>query len=580
MSSHEAHPSDNRTRLIERAARLIVDAFDDYNARFSDITRRAARHFDRCDWTAQQQSANQRIGLYDECIAETIGRLEDCLAERLLARALWLDIHRRYAHAIEARIDAELYKTFFNTITRRLFKTRGVSRGMEFIALDIEPTEHITHPIDRYIYSCREQPAEAMQRMLADAHVRYRSETLETDAKAIAERLKMDLHNAKGGGLLSVELLKIVFYRDRRAYLIGRVFGHERWLPCVIALVNDQDGVRADAVITERLQISVLFGFTYSYFHADLATIGDAVVFLRTLLPNKPVDELYTVLGRIKQGKTERYRHFVKHLISAQREQMIEAEGQRGMVMLVFTLPSYPLVFKLVRDHFAPGKTIGREHVLKQYRLVFNHDRVGRLIDAQEYRHLQFDRRLFDDDLIALLKRECARIVKVEKNRVTVAHCFIQRRVRPLDLFIQEVKSAAAERIILDYGQAIRDMARSNLFPGDLFLKNFGVTASQRVIFYDFDEVSRVTDCNFRRIPPARSEHELMSEERWFNVEPGDAFPEQFEQFMDLSPEHRAFFAQHHGELFDPSWWQTLHARLIEHPAGDVSPYSDSVRLR
>lgn len=569
----------NRTRLIERAAHLIVDAFDDYNARFSDITRRAARHFDRCEWKAQQKSANQRIALYDECIAETIGRLEDRLAERLLARALWLDIHRRYAETIAERIDAELYKTFFNTLTRRLFKTRGVSTGIEFVALDIEPTEHITHPIDRHIYSCHEQPSEAMQRMLLNADVRYNLESLAADAERIANRLHHDLLELDPAGLLSLELLKVVFYRDRRAYLIGRAFGQDCWLPCVIALVNDERGIRVDAVLTERRQVSVLFGFTYSYFHADLPTIGDAIVFLRTLLPNKPVDELYTVLGRAKQGKTERYRHFFKHLEQANGEQMIEAEGQRGMVMLVFTLPSYPLVFKLVRDHFAPGKKIGREHVLSQYRLVFNHDRVGRLIDAQEYRHLEFDRALFSDELVSLLQSECGRIVRVNPTQVSIAHCFVQRRVRPLDLYIREAEPEAAERAVIDYGQAIRDLARSNLFPGDLFLKNFGVTASRRIVFYDFDEVRRVTSCNFRRLPPARSEDELMSDEPWFTVEAGDAFPEQFQQFMDLSPQHRALFARHHGKLFDPAWWQALRLRLIEQPAGDVSPYPEGVRL-
>ena len=575
MSSNEA----TRTRLVERAAHLIVDAFDDYNARFSDITRRAARHFDRREWKAQQKSANQRIALYDECIAETIGRLEHRLAERLLARALWLDIHRRYAEAITGRIDAELYKTFFNTLTRRLFKTRGVSTGIEFVALDIEPTEHITHPIDRHIYSCHEQPAEAMQRMLLNADVRYNAESLAADATRIANRLHHDLIELDPAGLLSLELLKVVFYRDRRAYLIGRAFGQDRWLPCVIALINDERGIRVDAVLTERRQVSVLFGFTYSYFHADLPTIGDAIVFLRTLLPNKPVDELYTVLGRAKQGKTERYRHFFKHLEQANGEQMIEAEGQRGMVMLVFTLPSYPLVFKLVRDHFAPGKKIGREHVLSQYRLVFNHDRVGRLIDAQEYRHLEFDRALFSDELLSLLQSECGRIVKVSPTQVSIAHCFVQRRVRPLDLYIREAEPEAAERAVIDYGQAIRDLARSNLFPGDLFLKNFGVTASKRTVFYDFDEVRRVTSCNFRHLPPARSEDELMSDEPWFTVEAGDAFPEQFQQFMDLSPPHRMLFTEHHGELFDPGWWQALRLRLIEQPAGDVSPYPEGVRL-
>ena len=573
-------PAGARRELIQRAAALVVDAFDDYNARFSDITRRARRRFVQRDWEGHQRDARARIGLYDECIAETIGRLESLLAERLLSRTLWLDIHADYAAAITDRLDAELYKTFFNTLTRRLFKTRGVDPGMEFVALDIEPTEQITHPIARRIHSCSEAPAAAMQRILAASGLGCDPDFIAEDAAGLAEKLRQALADAGDDRPISIELLQVVFYRDRRAYLVGRAFGTSLWLPCIIVLTHSDQSIRADALITDRHHVSRLFGFTYSYFHADLPTVGDAIVFLRTLLPDKPVEELYTVLGRAKQGKTERYRHFFTHLEQADDERLREADGKRGMVMVVFTLPSYPLVFKIVRDHFAPGKKIGREHVLSQYRLVFNHDRVGRLIDAQEYRHLAFDRDRFDEKLLTELDAECGRSVRIEDKRVLVQHCFVQRRVRPLDLYLHEAGKNAGEAMVLDYGQAIKDLARSNLFPGDLFLKNFGVTRSRRCVFYDYDEVSLITDLKFRREPPARSEEEEFADQPWFPVEPGDVFPEHFPRFIDLSPQYRRLFAEAHGDLFDAAWWRDLQDRLRRNPAGDVQPYPDGARLR
>jgi len=572
--------SDARSRLIERAASLVVDAFDDYNARFSDITRRARRRFLQRDWDGHRRDARARIRLYDACIAETIGRLEDRLAERLLSRGLWLDIHADYADRIADRLDAELYKTFFNTLTRRLFKTRGVDPGMEFVALDIEPTERITHPVARDIHGCAEDAAAAISRMLVGPGLPYAGEFLAGDAARLADKLAADLRDAGDEHLLAVEMLQVVFYRDQRAYLVGRAFGARCWLPCVVPLVHRDDGIRADAVLTRKRDVSRLFGFTYSYFHADLPTVGDAIVFLRALLPDKPVDELYTVLGRAKQGKTERYRHFFKRLEQAGDERLREADGKRGMVMVVFTLPSYPLVFKVVRDHFSPGKKIGREHVLSQYRLVFEHDRVGRLIDAQEYRHLVFDRDRFDPALLAELEAECGRSVEAGRDTVRVRHCFVQRRVRPLDLYLREAAPDEAEAMVLDYGQAIRDLARSNLFPGDLFLKNFGVTRSRRVVFYDYDEVSLVSDLNFRREPPARTEEEEFADQPWFPVERGDVFPEHFPRFLDLSGGHRRLFADAHGELFDPDWWRALKQRLIDNPVRDVQPYPDQARLR
>jgi isocitrate dehydrogenase kinase/phosphatase len=567
-----------RRALIERAGALLVDAFDDYDARFSDITRRARRNFLKREWTRHKLDARARIELYDQCVSETIGRLELALDERLLSRTLWLDIHADYAQRIEGRLDAELYKTFFNTLTRRLFKTRGVDAGIEFVALDIEPTSQITHPIDRNIYSLGDDPVAACRRLLTDGEIRPDNSHLEAGAEALAQRLHEDFA-ALDDRPLSIELLTVMFYRDRRAWRIGRVFGADHWRPFVLALTHDDDGIAADAVLTDRRSVSILFGYTWSYFHADLPTVGDAIVFLRTLLPDKPVDELYTVLGRAKQGKTERYRHFFKHLDGSE-ERLVEADGTRGMVMVVFTLPGYPLVFKLMRDRFAPGKKLGRDHVLAQYRLVFNHDRAGRLIDAQEYRHLAFDRSRFSDPLLKVLAAECGRSVAIDDTgRVLVRHCFVQRRVRPLNLYLAEAEPDAAREAVLDYGQAIRDLARSNLFPGDLFLKNFGVTRSGRVVFYDYDEVSLVTDLNFRETPVARSEELEFSGQTWFAVEPGDVFPRDFQRFLDLAPGHRARFNEAHGELFDPAWWRQLQATLRDDPAAAVRPYPERSRL-
>jgi isocitrate dehydrogenase kinase/phosphatase len=568
---------DRRAQAIEAAAELLVDAFDDYNARFSDVTRRAARHFRRRDWAKQHRDASARIRLYDDCIAETIGRLEGRLAERLLSRPLWLDIHARYAEAIDDRLDAELYKTFFNTVTRRLFKTRGVDVGVEFVALDIEPTAHITRPVDRRIYGLTDDPIDACRRLLSEPDLGLDPAALDRGARALSDRLHEEF--ADLGGPLAIELLNVPFFRDQRAYRIGRVIGAECWRPCVIALDHPEEGVRVDAVLLDRTSVSILFGFTYSYFHADLPTVGDTIVFLRSLLPDKPVDELYTVLGRAKQGKTERYRRFFRHLERDPEDRLVEADGKRGMVMVVFTLPSFPLVFKVVRDHFAPGKKIGREHVLAQYRFVFHHDRVGRMIDAQEYRHLAFEKDRFDPATLDELLSECSRVVVEDGNTVRVRHCFVQRRVRPLDLFVREQPEEIARAALLDYGQAVRDLARSNLFSGDLFLKNFGVTRSGRAVFYDYDEVSKVTDLNVRRVPPARSEEEEFADTPWYPINPGDVFPEQFPRFMDLPAAHRAAFHRAHGELFDPEWWSALRQRLIERPDADVRPYTESQRL-
>ncbi len=572
-------PRTRRLPIASQAADLLKTAFEDYNASFSDITRRARRRFERGDRKGMRDDAMARLELYDRSVDQAIARLEAQLDERLFSRTLWKGIRSAYGEHIEGLLDAELYKTFFNTISRRLFKTRGVDPAIEFIALDIEPTDRITHPVSRHTYAIGQNPARSLLRMLDDYPFSVGYARPEQDARALAEQLAAFFREQGERGVLAIELLETVFYREGRAYLVGRAFSENIYRPCVIALVAGPDGVVVDALLTRRQQISILFGYTFSYFLADLPTVGDAVVFLRTLLPDKPIDELYTVLGRVKQGKTERYRAFFRHLDSHTREMLVEAEGQRGLVMLVFTLPSYPLVFKLIRDHFAPSKKFGRGQVIDRYHLVFRHDRVGRLIDAQEFRDLRFPIDQFAPDLLDQLQSECERTIQVEHDSLIIRHCYVERRLRPLDLYLKEAGSEEAQAAVLDYAQSLKDLARSNIFAGDLLPKNFGVTRSGRVIFYDYDELRLITECRFRRLPPARDDLLEFSDEPWFNVDDNDVFPEQFPRFMGLSPEHLRLIEDHHDQLFDPEWWQDIQARIMSGEALDVPPYSDSARI-
>jgi len=560
-------------------AALIRDAFEDYHARFAEITRRAKTRFETRDWAAARTDAVQRIELYDQCIAECALRLQGALLGRAHDYALWSAVRDAYARMIADLIDRELYKTFYNTLTRRFFRTQGVDPAIEFIAMDIEPTDAITHPVARHSYAVSEHAEETFARVLSDYGFDVPYEDRARCAKRLAQRLQEDLAHWGGHPLRSIELLDTVFYRERRAYLIGRVFGEHRFSPCVIALVNADGALRAEAVLTHRADVAHLFGYSRSYFHADLATVGDAVVFLRTILPSKPIDELYTVLGRAKQGKTERFRTFFRHFAQHPDERLDAAEGTRGMVMAVFTLPSYPLVFKVIRDRFAEPKQMSRQDVQDKYAQVFHLDRVGRLLDSQLYRHLRFPRARFAPEPLRELLEGCADSVVADGDDVIVRLCYVQRRLRPLNLALREQAPEDGLREALDYGQAIKDMARNNIFPGDMLLKNFGVSRTGRVVFYDYDELCLVTDCRFRHWPEPTCYEEEIADEPWFHVGAHDVFPERFPHFLGLPATMTAPFREAHGELFDADWWNALQARLRAGDYPDTPPYPDAARL-
>jgi isocitrate dehydrogenase kinase/phosphatase len=564
---------------IELAATSIRDAFEGYNGHFRAITQRARGRFERGDWMGARSDAVERIELYDRCVAAAGARLSAQLEGQAQNKGLWARIHARYAELVAGLLDQELYKTFFNTLTRRFFATRGVDAAIEFVALSIAPTDRITHPVARRSYAVSGDPGQVFARVLDDYPFAVPYADPQDCARKLAQRVGEQLADWEQPAVRGLELMETVFYRERRAYLVGRVYGESRFAPIVIPLMHAEGGLRVDALITDRAQVAVLFGYTRSYFHADLETVGDAVVFLRTLLPHKPVDELYTVLGRAKQGKTERYRHFFAHLQRHPDEAFVHADGERGMVMAVFTLPSYPVVFKLIRDRFAYPKNMARAEVEQKYRLVFHHDRVGRLVDAQLFRHLRFPRRQFAPALLEELLEGCRETVQADGDDLVFSHCYIERRLRPLNLYLREMPAEQTLAAIVDYGQAIKDLARSNIFPGDLLLKNFGISRAGRAIFYDYDELCFVTECRFRALPTARSDDEEMHAGAWYHVDESDVFPEQFPQFLGLSAELREALLQAHGEIFTVRWWLDLQRSIRDGALADVPPYPARLRL-
>ena len=578
-------PASAPTTAQARAAALIRDAFLDYNERFSDITRRARRWFERRNWRQAQIDLVWRMDLYDECLLDTLARLELLLDDRIRARSLWAAIRAEYDARVEPLLDRELFKTFFNSLSRRFFRTTGTDPEIEFLALDDDPTANIDTPIARNAYAIDAELATVCARILDDYPFANGYADAAASARAIAAMLIERFGTAGNHGIHRIELLHTRFFRERRAYLVGRVLAGRAaagaaWQPLVIALVNDANGVRADAVLTELAHVGALFGFSRSYFLADLPGVADAVAFLHDLMPYKPVGELYTVLGRAKQGKTERYRALFHHLATHPDERIVRADGARGMVMAVFTPVDYPVVFKVIRDAFAYPKDSARRLVEGKYRLVFRYDRIGRLVDAQEFRHLRFPLRLIDDSLRDELLGECAEVVSIDGDDLLVRHCYVERRLRPLNLYAREQPYEIARAAVVDYGQAVRDLAESNIFPGDLLLKNFGVTSRGRVIFYDYDELCLLGECRFRRVPEAREEDETRPVEDWLSVSHQDVFPEMFARFLGLPDGLRDAVTETHPEIFDPAWWQQLQARLATGDAIDVPPYPASTRVR
>jgi isocitrate dehydrogenase kinase/phosphatase len=567
-------PDDTATPDPADIAAVIVNAFIAYNNDFRKITRRARRRFETRDWSSNQNDAVERIELYENSVRRTINAVTAVMADGLRDKSLWVKIKEQYSSQILNYPDTEFFQTYYSSVTRRIFSTFGVDPIVEFIALDVVPTEHMHGMANSVAYRNRGDTRYVFDEILSDYAFATPYRNVDRTIRFISAEVDAYCESRnRRGSVRQIEILNPVFYRATRAYIVGRIDGDDWTSPLVIALKNTDEGIICDSVILSVDDVSMLFGFTRSYFHADLETVGPTVAFLKSMMPKKPVAEIYTVLGRAKQGKTERYRSLFQHLANS-TDQFVHARGDKGMVMEVFTLPSYDIVFKVIRDHFAYPKTIGRKDVIDKYQLVFRHDRAGRLVDAQEFRRLRLARARFTDKLLDELLTECSETCRIDGNFVVIEHLYIERRVTPLNLYLREADPEAARQAAIDYGQAIRDLALSNVFPGDLLLKNFGLSRHGRVIFYDYDELCFVTDCNFRRIPEARDEIDEMRAGAWFYVGPNDVFPEQFIQFLGFQEDARQAFLEHHADLLTAEFWANLKTRHESGEVLEVLPYT------
>jgi isocitrate dehydrogenase kinase/phosphatase len=566
--------------VVVAAAEYILNAFRSQRGDYADITLRARMRFESQDWVGMQADGRERFEVYTLAVSQCVDWMDHLLGASLSDVSLWMAIKTHYARLIASSVRYEVAATFFNSLTRRIFPTFGVNPAVEFVEQDIELRAIPRRGGVDEVYWIRDGLEQAIREMLTRHEFVVPYAHFEDDIAAIVQAIDLErtrLYPAEG--ISRIEMLQAEFYRGTRAFLVGRMRVGHRTMPLVLSLGHGPRGVIIDAALVTQNAVSILFSFTRSYFHVDVERPAAVVQFLRSIMPNKRLAELYTSIGFHKHGKTELYRDLLRH-IDLVPDQFRTAPGQRGMVMIVFTLPAFDIVFKVIRDRFSPPKNTTRQEVMDKYHLVFTHDRAGRLVDAQEFEHLSFDRSLFDGTLLDELLEEAASTVAVEEGRVCFKHLYTERRITPLNLFLEEADEAAARSAVLEYGQAIKDLAATNIFPGDLLIKNFGVTRHGRVIFYDYDELCLLEECRFRPMPEPRTHEEEMSSEPWFYVGPHDVFPQEFLPFLGLRGAHRDTFLQHHGDLLDHAFWTNLQQRHAEGLVTDCRPYSAAQQLR
>ena len=600
-------PSRLDSPLAYDIAKAMLDGFNRHYHLFRTESARAKHRFETADWHGQQRAQRERIEFYALRVKEASRRLEREFHASAQPLEVWQQIKLHYIGLLVDHHQPELAETFFNSVTTKILHRSYFQNDFIFVRPAVS-TDYIEaeaagqSPTYRSYYPGDAAVATVLEQLVRDYDLRVPFADLPRDAAYVAQVLEQQIGDARRRANFQLQVLSGLFFRNKGCYIVGKLINGFVEVAFALPILHNRSGALViDTVLHGEDDLLALFSFARAYFMVAMDVPSAYVRFLASIMPRKPRNEIYNALGLAKQGKSLFYRDFLHHQRHSTDKFRI-APGIKGMVMLVFDQPSYPYVFKLIKDFYPAPKDTSREQVQAKYLLVKQHDRVGRMADTLEYSEVAFPRARFEDSLIEEIQKFAPSQLEISDRdgdgtlEVVLKHVYIERRMIPLNIYLQEAfdaggtdpanQSPAAcraraqiERAVIEYGNAIKDLVTANIFPGDMLWKNFGVTRHGKVVFYDYDEIEYLTDCQFRRVPAPRSEEEEMSGEIWYSVGPKDVFPETFGPFLLGNPTVREVFMQHHADLLDVDFWQAHKERIAKGHVHDVFPYDRARRF-
>ncbi|EJD6535810.1 TPA: bifunctional isocitrate dehydrogenase kinase/phosphatase [Proteus mirabilis] len=559
-------------------AQTILQGFDAQYGRFLEITSGAQYRFEQADWHGIQLAMKERIRLYDNHVGLVVEQLR-CIRHDIDKESVFLQkVKERYTQLLPNYPRFEIAESFFNSVYCRLFHHRELNKKNLFV-FSSQPAYRFAQaprPLSRTFVIQSDLPA-LLQDILSRLPLRLPWQNKSRDIQFICQTLYAQFSHEELQNAI-FHIANELFYRNKAAWMIGKIAINNQFIPLLLPIHNIEQHLVIDTCLTTTDEASIVFGFARSYFMVYAPFPAALVTWLRDILPEKSIAELYMSIGCQKHGKTEYYREYLAFM-NFSSEQFIEAPGVKGMVMLVFTLPTYDRVFKVIKDRFAPQKTMTAERVKECYRLVKEHDRVGRMADTQEFENFVIDKKRISNDLMAILEQEIPNKLEDLGDKLLISHLYMERRMTPLNIYMEQCDDKQLKAVVEDYGQALKELIAANIFPGDMLFKNFGVTRHHRVIFYDYDEISYMTDMNFRAIPPARYPEDELASEPWYSVAENDVFPEEFRYFLCCDKQVCHYFEAQHRDLLSPEYWQQQQQRIKQGYIEDVYAYPQSKRF-
>jgi isocitrate dehydrogenase kinase/phosphatase len=570
------------------AAGLILAAHRGYVSEFDELTQMAQECFENRTWTQASLNAEHRAGIYRDAVNETWRKLRRQFPERLLDRQFWMGARQAFLEQVFDDYDADLALTFYYSTMRLALDAKDIPVEYADDGLAESPQIASGFAVFREYNASPAKLARSIQAALARCSFRVPFANAERDAALVADWLLENWRREAGAAPpRRLRILSPVFFRDQEAYVVGMLRSATAESPVVLALTNEGTGIAVDAVLTGKEDMrNILFVSTRSTFLVRTDRYREVLNFLDALAPERGHPAMCAVLGFTHPARVALNQRLRRHF-SETGERFVRAPGRTGMAMVVFSPPSFPYVFKIIRDISSKRSWTGSAHIKDVYRWVHEINRGRLMLDAWLYRNLHFPRRIFDEAVLEDLLGSAPLSVRLDGDMVVLKHVYAQRKVLPLNTFFdQTADRALRERAIDALGTFIKDLARMGFFIGDHYGLPFntGLTHGFNVALFDFDDLAPLLQYRFRETPPHASEKDewLWNSEvdgAWFAVDENDVLVDEWERFLGVPPDLQEYFRRKHGDLFTVAYWEDVQRRLLSGEVHYVLPYPQERRL-
>lgn len=580
----------NKIDVISEVAILINKEFYSYQSEFYEITRRAKTRFENREWKEGLRDAVERLNLYEKVLERISPQIKKILGKISFKRSVWIKIKNEYSKLISGKPTEDIAETFFNSVTRKILETIGIDRDVEFFYLVPKPQLRTLSSKYLKVYKKEPDTSNLIRKIILDHEFNEKFEDLNRDIQLVSRELNLQLPSIlKPDAKYRIEVIKPCFFRNKAAYIVSRIVIDTQCIPFVLPLYNNKSGIYIDSILLSELDVSKVFSFAFSYFHVDIQTPVELVEFLRSILPHKPVSDLYNSIGNYKHGKTEFYRS-LHRFIHISEEKYVIAPGEEGAVMIAFTLPDFDYVLKVIKDYPCflrsnniTNKSTNKPQIMDRYKFVCKRDRAGRLVDTQEFENVRFKVKRYSEDLLEEFRAAAKGNVLIRNDYVIIHHMYIQRKVTPLPIFFSEERDVElVNQVVIDFGYFLKDITATGLFPTDLFNTwNYGVTSKNRVVLFDYDDVLPLESINFQNKPVPRSDYdEFLPEEDWIVAEPTDFFMDEIHTFLGIPYKLMDTFNSVHRDLFSIDFWNDVKQRVSRGEVFDLIPYDRTKRFQ